>query len=214
MSKDVGDLYLAEYNSLRQEQMQRIQTQGQSFNFLLILTGAAITAVITSANAKENASLFPWVVITVTLLLPMATCPLGYMFFDNEIMIHSIGSYLYYNRRPRMLEHFGDDQALGRTLSFNLLPQWTNTVFPWISKGRWILFCLPTFLPVMLFPFILDGVRPLESIGTDYAKYSLLTALVVSYLIDIAACVLLLMAIHWTRENDKLQRDLIAGKMR
>jgi hypothetical protein len=214
MSKDVGDLYLAEYNSLRQEQMQRIQTQIQSFNFLLIVTGAAITAIIASASAENNAAFFPWVVIAVVLLLPMASCPLGYMFFDNEIMIHAIGSYLYYNRRPSMLSHFGDDRALGRTLGFDFLPRWTDTVFPWISKGRWVLFCLPTFLPVILFPVILWRFWPFESIGSEYSRNSLLVAVTVSFLVDVAACVLLFMAIIWTRENDKLQADLIAGKVR
>src|SRR5215203_5839899 len=136
--------------------MSRIQTQNQSFNYLLIVTGAAITAVITSANATNQMNV-PWILIAVTLMLPLAACPLGYMFFDNEIMIHAIGSYLHYKRRPMMLGHFGDEQGLGRTLDFEFLPKWTDTVFPWVSKGRWVLFCIPTFLPVLAFPFIVNA---------------------------------------------------------
>jgi hypothetical protein len=85
--KNAFSCHLAEYNSLRQEVLSRIQTQVQCFNFVLFITGAAITAVITTVNSSQSGN-YPLIFLAAGLLLPLFTCPLGYMFFDNEIMIH------------------------------------------------------------------------------------------------------------------------------
>src|SRR4051812_14701550 len=98
---------IAEYNSLRGEVLARIGTQNQCFNFLLIITGAAITAVISTVNAGKEEYL-PSVIISVALLLPLVTCPLGYMFFDNVVMIHAIGSHLYHSLYKRMKDLTSD----------------------------------------------------------------------------------------------------------
>jgi hypothetical protein len=209
MAKDAGDLYLAEYNSLRTEQMSRMQTQGQAFNFLLVIVGAAITAIISAANATNRDHL-PWVVTLVTLLLPLAACPLGYMFFDNEIMIHSIGSYLYHNRRHQMIAYFSNPDILGNTLAFKGLPDFTDQVFPWVSRGRWILFCIPTFLPVVFFPFISAAVWPViehSLLLTDYSTFLVSALILLFYALDIIACLLLGKAIYWTFVNDRYQRS-------
>ena len=71
----VINTYLAEYNSLRAEQQSRLQSQNQAFNYLLIVVGAGVTAVITTVGKSQE---LPLVVLAVALFLPLLTAPLGY----------------------------------------------------------------------------------------------------------------------------------------
>lgn len=209
------DIYLAEYNTLRTEQLARVQTQNQAFNFLLVVAAAAITAVITSANGEKNGYL-PIIFLAVTVMLPLATCPLAFIFFDNEIMIHAIGSYLYYNRRPQILRRVGDDNILGSHLAFERLPVSTHRIFPVVSRGRWLLFCIPTLLPALVLPFYVFQQWDTLSLylsATDF--YSTITtyAVFIVYIIDLVSCAYLLKAISWTFQNARHQEGLHKNEM-
>jgi hypothetical protein len=125
---NVLNAFLAEYNTLRSELLGRIQTQNQTFNFLLIIVGASITAVITTANSNRPENLVP-VTFAVVLLLPLVTCPLAYMFFDNELMIHAIGSYIYWDRRLKFIELTSNEHLFGSITDFKYLPPSTHKVF-------------------------------------------------------------------------------------
>src|SRR5215216_4594836 len=148
---NVFNAYLAEYNTLRAELLARIQTQNQAFNFLLIIVGASITAIIATANSDKPWNLVP-VTFAIVLLLPLLTCPLAYMFFDNELMIHAIGSYIYWDRRIGFTKLTSDEHLFKSITDFKYLPPSTHTVFQPISRGRWYLFCIPTLLPIIFLP--------------------------------------------------------------
>lgn len=204
------DIYIAEYNSLRAELLARVQTQNQAFNFLLIVTAAAITAVITTANSDAGEYLAP-IFLAVTLMLPLATCPLAFIFFDNEIMIHAIGSYLHYDRRPNIMELVRNQNILGSPLAFQYLPPSTHKIFPAISRGRWVLFCLPTFIPLLVLPFyVLQQWDNLSVYFPSRDGYSLILtfAVLLVYVIDLVACAYLFRAILWIFQNKRHQIQL------
>jgi hypothetical protein len=200
---NVFNAYLAEYNTLRSEVLARIQTQNQTFNFLLIVVGASITAIITTANSDKPWNLVP-VTFAVVLLLPLVTCPLAYMFFDNELMIHAIGSYLYWDRRLKFVAFTGDEHLFRSISDFKFLPPSTHKVFQPISRGRWYLFCVPAFLPLVFVPFY------------TYAKWSAVQhysnvvkgSAVIIFLLDIVEVFILARVIKWIFDNNKFQHQL------
>ena len=197
--------YLAEFNTLRSELLARIQTQNQAFNFLLIIVGASITAIITTANSNNPSNLVP-VTFAIVLLLPLITCPLAYMFFDNELMIHAIGSYIYWDRRLKFIELTNDQNLFRSITDFNFLPGSTRRVFQPISRGRWYLFCIPTFLPVVFLPvytLVKRGSLP------HYSRLIVISALFI-YLLDLLEVYILARVIKWIFDNNKYQHHLTA----
>lgn len=195
--------YLAEYNSLRQEVLSRIQTQVQCFNFVLIITGGAITAVVSTVNSAKP-DLYPVVFLAVGLMLPLFTCPLAYMFFDNEIMIHGIGSYLYYHSNRQMKLLTNDPSVFGNILAFPFLPPSTGKVFPPISAGRWLLFALPAFFPLFLVPVFV--IMNWYTILSFRIPPLVLGAMI--YGLDVLLCVRLYSAMRWIGDNRKHQERL------
>jgi hypothetical protein len=209
------DIYIAEYNSLRSEQLSRAQTQNYAFNFLILTIGASLTAIITTANSSSGYSL-PTVVLAVALALPLATCPLAYIFFDNEIMIHAVGSYLHYESRLHMVRIVGDSSILGSPMAFDHLPLSTHHVFPRVSQGRWVLFCIPTFFSILVLPFYVYQQWPflskhLPPSGLYYT--ATIGAIFLIYILDLIACWRLSSAIRWTFENARYQVDLHRKEM-
>lgn len=200
---EIFDAYLAEYNSLRSEVLARFQTQNQAFNFLLIVLGAAITAVISTANSDTPENLAS-VILSVALLLPLATCPLGYMFFDNELMIHAIGSYIYYDRRKKLESLTGHPHFFGTLTDFKHLPPSTNSVFHPISRGRWLLFCIPAFIPLLFTPLYAFTRWPTI---TGYSGV-MLAAAAITFVFDLIACFWLARAVLWVFENARYQANL------
>ena len=200
---NIFNAYLAEYNTLRSEVLARIQTQNQAFNFLLIIVGASITAVITTANSAAHWNLVP-VTFAIVLLLPLVTCPLAYMFFDNELMIHAIGSYIYWDRRLRFINLTDEKHLFGSVADFKFLPPSTSKVFHPISRGRWVLFCIPTFLPIVFFPVFIAAK------WNSMPNYSLLIDIsaVGLFLLDVWAVSILARVIKWVFDNNTYQYRL------
>jgi hypothetical protein len=202
---NILNAYLAEYNTLRAELLGRIQTQNQTFNFLLIIVGASVTAIITTANSDKPWNLVP-ITFAIILLLPLVTCPLAYMFFDNELMIHAIGSYIYWDRRLKFINLTGDEHLFKSITDFKFLPQSTAKVFQPISRGRWYLFCIPTFLPVIFLP-IYTCVK-----WASLPKYSTVieVAVVIIFVLDVLEVYLLAKVIKWIFDNNAKQHQLTA----
>jgi hypothetical protein len=210
-SDRIFTLYLEEFKILRQEQVMRVQTQNQAFNFLLITIGAAITAIITTANTAVITHL-PAVIGGVLLLLPIIGCPLSFIFFDNEIMIHAAGSYIHYNRRKRFKKLTGDGDVLASHMSFYHLPSNTVDVFKPVSWGRWYVFLIPTFLPVIMLPiyvfiFSWNYFEPLLVPVSAYSATAVGSVTII-YVINLIFCYFLYKAVMWVYQNTQFQEKL------
>jgi hypothetical protein len=192
--------YLAEYNSLRAEQQSRLQSQNQAFNYLLIVVGAGVTAVITTVGKSQE---LPLVVLAVALFLPLLTAPLGYIFFDNEMAIHSIGAHLYWVWRPNIVALLNNENVFQNSLEFRHLNKSSKTIHQCLSAARWVLFLLPTVVPVI-------GLSTYTVLNWGWWRtytYSvpvsgqwraIIAGCVVIFCLDVLACLLLILAIGWT----------------
>jgi hypothetical protein len=49
-------VFLAEYNSLRQEMNTRLQAHHQTFNYLIVVIGAAVAATVAASTATKSIS--------------------------------------------------------------------------------------------------------------------------------------------------------------
>ena len=132
--------YLAEYNSLRSEQLSRLQTQTQSFNYLLVVLGAAVGAVVTSLTKPELFGSIQAVFVAIGLLMPILAGPLSFIFFDNEMAVYSIGSRIHGDLRPRIATTVEDQEVFANSLAFKNLPASSVTVHGRLSMARWTLF--------------------------------------------------------------------------
>lgn len=92
----------------------------------------------------------PVILCWIALFLPIATAPLAFMFFDNEMAIHSIGSHIYWHLRDKNLTKLvGDNNILESSLEFLLLHRSSRKIHSTLSTSRWSLFLLPTLVPVL-----------------------------------------------------------------
>jgi len=140
------NVYLAEFNNLRAEQLKRIDSQNQALNYLFIILGITVTAIVGNLDDRET---LPVVLCWIGLLLPLVTAPLGFMFFDHEMATHSIGSHIYWHLRHANLACLvKDDGIMGASLDFKYLHRSSARVHSALSYGRWMLFLIPTMLPV------------------------------------------------------------------
>jgi hypothetical protein len=136
--------YLAEYASLRQEVTTRLQTLHQAFNYVLIVFGAAVTAIVAASqhDMVESASLI------VALFLPIVTAPLAFIYFDQEITMDGIWSHIHGNLRPHIIALTGETDILGNIWDFKYMHSSTWKVYHKLLIGRWLLFLVPTLLPL------------------------------------------------------------------
>jgi hypothetical protein len=200
------EAYIAEYNTLRAELLARIQTQNQTFNFLLVILAAGVTAMIGTANGNRPVNVLP-VATSILLLLPLITNPLAYMFFDNELMIHAIGSYIYWDWRPRLIQLTGDRSLFKSLVDFTHLHPSTPEVFQPISRGRWYLFCIPTMLPIAFLPAHVYFHRTLLMHYAPFIKVSAASI----FLLDVIEVIILARAIIWVFDNNRYQHRLTAA---
>jgi hypothetical protein len=123
------------------------------------------------------------------------------MFFDNELMIHAIGSYIYYDRRKKLEDLTGNSHLFESLADFKYLPPSTHSVFHPISRGRWVLFCIPTFIPLVFMPLY---VYTRWNALPDYSGIIVGSATFI-FLTDLFACYVLAKAIIWVFENNRYQ---------
>lgn len=139
MSEKVADSYLAEFESLRDEIFSRFESQRQAFNYLMALI-AALAALIASDKFRLDQSYI--------VFLPLIAAPLGFIFFDNEIVIWSIGAYINNDLRPRLSEAVGRDVLLIESRRSTYISGSNSILHLLLSIGRWILFLLPVGFPI------------------------------------------------------------------
>lgn len=203
------EVYLEEYKSLRAEILARVQTQNQTINYLLLILGAAVAAVV--ASLKDAGAYLPYVLFALALFLPFFTAPLSFFFFDNEIMIHALGSYLFYDRRSHIERLTNDPHVMADVLEFNHLPPRTNRLFHEISRGRWFLFVLPTLLPVaavVIYTATNFGWLYDYTVAIPGIRVALVALCLSVFLVDVYALFLLVKVMLWLKQNKRLQTEL------
>lgn len=144
----VLDVYLKQFEKLREESFNRMQSQNQSFNNLLLIMGVAITALVSVLNAT-NVLVTYLVFAGIALFLPLITAPLGLIFFDNEIVIYAIGSYIDNDWLNEVRALVKDPKVFGDVWEFKYLHKSTRFTHTTISVGRWLLYLIPTVFPIL-----------------------------------------------------------------
>jgi hypothetical protein len=153
--KDILNLYLEEYKSLRQELTVRLQTYNQAFHYLLLVIGAATAAVAAVIpRAEPTRDLTPlW--FGIALLLPIVTAPLAFVQFHQEMMMDAIRAYLGSEWRDKTEILLGARHSPGNTYEYVASPR----LFRALLTGRWIIFLVPTCIPFLLLStYILGNV--------------------------------------------------------
>lgn len=139
------DADIAEFGSLRDEVFARIESQRQSFNYLLTLS-TAVLAFIASAMAPSDSGVsFD---LRLIMFVPLLAAPLAFIFFDNELVIWTLGRYIRENLSPRLSEAVGRDVLMSEERRGGLLTGGIGLVHLALSVGRWLLFLLPIGLPL------------------------------------------------------------------
>jgi hypothetical protein len=189
------DTYLAEYNSLRAEQLERVDFQNQAFNYLLIVLGAAISAVLALLGKSE---LYP-IVFWIILLLPIICAQISFLFFDHELVIHSIGSYLYHHLRANIEDIVkSNGKILNNALEYKFLHKSSFNLHKRLSQSRWFLFLIPTVIPVIglaIFTFL--NWKWWNDFNPQPSKL-IITICVFIWLVDLSITLLLIRAVIWT----------------
>jgi len=75
--------------------------------------------------------------------------PLGFIFFDNELMLHANGFYVFKFLGKRISQLVKDDVLLVERERKVSLGKPTWIVHRWLSVGRWILFLGPVIGPMI-----------------------------------------------------------------
>lgn len=146
VDKELLNIFMAEYDSLRSEQLARISNQQQAFQFLVAVLAAGVATVVSLINVTGfDLERLP----QYALLLPVVAAPLTFIFLDNEIMIFGTGAFISGHLKKCIRSVVKNKSILlsdGRRFTYtNLLALVTH---PWISIGRWLLFVLPVVGPV------------------------------------------------------------------
>jgi hypothetical protein len=182
---EIMKVYLAEYDNFRKEIGVRLTAQQQAFTLLLTLLGAALTAagVLNQYKLTQFGPL-------LALFLPVVSAPLGFIFFDNEIMIFANGACVVRDLRGRIASLVGSDKIFPvDPIDFIRSRPFANRVHFSLSIGRWILFLLPVILPTLDATWY--AIRPTAELKSIINIIYFRLFLVLDYLI----CALLVMAI-------------------
>jgi hypothetical protein len=134
---NAADALIAEYESLREEFFARLESQRQSFNYLAVIAAAMIALIGAEKGPDDPAVLL--------LALPLVVAPLGFIFFDNELVIWGIAGYIRDNLRPELTRLVNHPVLLyeGRFSDSH-----RSKLHLLLSTGRWLLFLVPTVLPI------------------------------------------------------------------
>jgi hypothetical protein len=137
MNHNAANALIAEYESLREEFFARLESQRQAFNYLAIILAAMIALI--------GAERLPVDPVMLVLALPLVVAPLGFIFFDNELVIWGIAGYIRDTLRPQLSKLVGQNVLLyeGRFAESH-----GSKLHLFLSTGRWLLFVIPTILPI------------------------------------------------------------------
>lgn len=142
MNEKICDVYIAEFESLRDEVFSRFEFQRQAFNYLMALFGAFV-AILAAEDKLHIDQRF-------VLVVPLISSPLCYIFFDNEILIWSIGRYINEELTPKLSTYLDTDVLLLERRRGLYLTNSIKTLHSFLSVGRWILFFIPSVAPIIL----------------------------------------------------------------
>lgn len=139
------DADLAEFGSLRDEVFARIESQRQSFNYLITLSTAVLAFVATAMAPSDKGVSFD---LRLIMFVPLLAAPLAFIFFDNELVIWTLGRYIRETLGPQLSRAVGRDVLLSEARRGGLLSGGLGRVHLALSVGRWLLFLLPIGLPL------------------------------------------------------------------
>lgn len=139
------DADLAEFGSLRDEVFARIESQRQSFNYLVTLSTAVLAVVATAMAPSEGGAAFD---LRLIMFVPLLAAPLAFIFFDNELVIWTLGRYIRESLAPQLSRAVGRDVLMAEARRGGLLTGGLGGVHLALSVGRWLLFLLPIGLPL------------------------------------------------------------------
>jgi hypothetical protein len=167
------EVLLKEADLITQDVHKRLEVQRQSFNYALIAFGVAATVLANeirqdkyqghygdSAFSLQSidqsvGGLSPAFTL-ILLLLPVVVGPLGYIFFDDELIIYRNLFYLRRVALPKIRELSEPDDRLRANWRLLLeqhglinLTALSLVVHMFLSVGRWLLFIVPTAAPVI-----------------------------------------------------------------
>jgi hypothetical protein len=132
-------VYLQEYDKIWDEVSARFESQRQAFNYVLIVAGAVITAY---SAGRGNPYIY--------LLAPLLITSLGYIFFDNELMIWGIVYYTRNHLQKRIRAITGDDEVLAlENHRFAYMPSGGRKAHQFVSFGRWLVFIMPSLVMII-----------------------------------------------------------------
>jgi hypothetical protein len=137
------DAQIAEFGSAREEVFARIESQRQSFNYLVTLS-TAVLAFIGSALTPSGVRFD----VRLVMFTPLLAAPLAFIFFDNELVIWTLGRYIREELAPRVSAAVGRDVLVMEATRGGFLSGGIGAVHLALSVGRWLLFLLPIGLPL------------------------------------------------------------------
>ncbi len=89
-TSELLQLHIAEYNALRAEQRQRLDSQNKVIQVLTVMIAAAASAIIAlKARGIDN-----WTISTILLIMPFLFLPFALTQQNEEMMVRRIGSYI------------------------------------------------------------------------------------------------------------------------
>ena len=151
------NVYVAEYNRLGTEILNRLAAQSQLFIYALGLMTAAGTAIAGVFQGDWIGQAYrPIAVVLILLAFSLLMAALSSMYFEHEVMIHAIGSYLYHEQRRRVRREVGGTGLFRSVLGFQYLPPTTRAAHSTYVGTRIWVFTAPNFVP----PLILLALVP------------------------------------------------------
>lgn len=108
---DKLDVHLAEYNSLREELLNRVQIQFNAVTWLFAAV-AAVSAALTFTWEKIGVHNILWLGQLAAVFCPIVVSPVAFMVFDHTVMIHRLGAYIGTKLRDAIVTEAADQDAL------------------------------------------------------------------------------------------------------
>lgn len=115
---------------------------------MIIVSGALLTLIITLiSKAEAIPSFFYPIAFWIVLLIPLVSSQACFLFFDQELVIHAIGSHIDKSLYPRI------KGLIENPVDWNFFDFWnfkdlnisTRAVHHTLYHTRWILFLVPTY---------------------------------------------------------------------
>jgi hypothetical protein len=191
--------------------MKRIDSQNQAFYYMLLVIGIAATAAVTGfTKTDQMAQIFFWLL----LFLPIITAPLAFIFFDHEMAIHSVGSYIYWAWTKNTVDPLlRNKHTFKDSLSFAFLNTSSKKIHGELSDRRWNLFLIPTWwttIGVIIYAGVYYEwwVNVLKNQSLYKSVFGFLFCAVIWWA-NLQSSLLIRRAIKWTRVKHNTKRHAI-----